>query len=95
MSELGRQVHWQKIYKERGEHRVSWFEEQPTISLDLIHTVGAKSDSAIIDIGGGASRLVDALVDRGFRDITVLDLSESGVSIARERLGEHAAISAV
>ena len=92
MSELGRQVHWQKIYKERGEHRVSWFEEQPTISLDLIHAVGAKSDSAII---GGASRLVDALVDRGFRDITVLDLSESGVSIARERLGEHAAISAV
>ncbi len=92
MSELGRQVHWQKIYKERREHRVSWFEEQPTISLDLIHAVGAKSDSAIIDIGGGASRLVDALVDRGFRDITVLDLSESGASIARERLGEHTAM---
>jgi 2-polyprenyl-3-methyl-5-hydroxy-6-metoxy-1,4-benzoquinol methylase len=91
MSELGRQDHWQKVYSEKGEYQVSWFQEQPAVSLDLIHTVGTNPNCAIIDIGGGASRLVDALVDKGYRDVTVLDLSESAVSIAKGRLGERAA----
>jgi SAM-dependent methyltransferase len=93
MSELNRQAHWQQVYQEKGEHQVSWFQERPTISLELIEAVGAKPSSAIIDIGGGASRLVDALVEKGYRDLTVLDLSESAVSIAKARLTKAAAVN--
>ena len=70
---------------------MSWFQDQPAISLDLIEAVGAKPSSAIIDIGGGASRLMDALVDRGYGDLSVLDLSESATSIAKARLADRAA----
>jgi trans-aconitate methyltransferase len=59
--------------------------------LALIEAIGAKPGSAIVDIGGGASRLADVLVEKGYRDLTVLDLSESAVSIAKARLGETAA----
>jgi len=92
MSELDRQAHWQNVYKEKGENQVSWFQERPTISLELIEAAGAKPNSTIIDIGGGASRLVDALIDKGYRDLTVLDLSASAVSIAKIRLGQSAAL---
>jgi len=92
MSELNRQAHWQLVYKEKGENQFSWFQERPNISLALIEAVQADRSSAIIDIGGGASRLVDALVEKGYRDLTVLDLSESAVSIAKMRPGERAAM---
>ncbi len=92
MSEFNRQAHWQKAYKEKGERQVSWFQEKPAISLELIHGVGAKPDSAIIDVGGGASRLVDVLLSEGYRDLTVLDLSDGAISIARSRLAERAAL---
>ena len=91
MSESNRQAHWQQVYKEKGEYQVSWFQDQPAISLELIEGVGAKPSSAIIDIGGGASRLMDALVDRGYGDLSVLDLSESATSIAKARLADRAA----
>lgn len=91
MSEFDRQAHWQNVYKEKGEYQVSWFQERPAISLELIEALGAKPSSAIIDIGGGASRLVDSLIEKGYRDLTVLDLSESAVSIAKARLGKNAA----
>ena len=58
--------------------------------MELIHGVGPKPNSAIIDIGGGASRLVDVLVSEGYRDLTVLDLSDDAVAIARSRLAELA-----
>jgi trans-aconitate methyltransferase len=90
MSEFNRQAHWQKAYKEKGEKQVSWFQEKPALSLELIHGVGVKPDSAIIDIGGGASRLVDVLVNEGHRDLTVLDLSDEAVAITRSRLAERA-----
>ena len=91
MSESNRQAHWQQVYKEKGEYQVSWFQDQPAISLELIEAVGAKPSLAIIDIGGGASRLMDALVDRGYGDLSVLDLSESATSIAKARLADRAA----
>jgi len=91
MSEFNRQAHWQQVYKEKGEYQVSWFQDQPAISLELIEAVGAKPSLAIIDIGGGASRLMDALVDRGYGDLSVLDLSESATSIAKARLADRAA----
>jgi trans-aconitate methyltransferase len=92
MSEFNRQAHWQKAYKEKGERQVSWFQEKPAISLELIHGVGAKPNSAIIDIGGGASRLVDILVSEGYRDLTVLDLSDDAIAITRSRLAERAVL---
>ena len=91
MQSESRQAHWENVYTKKGENEVSWFQENPAPSLELIAQVGATQASAIIDIGGGASRLVDKLVDRGFRDIAVLDLSGAALDAARGRLGEHAA----
>jgi 2-polyprenyl-3-methyl-5-hydroxy-6-metoxy-1,4-benzoquinol methylase len=71
----------------KGEHEVSWFQESPTISLELIRATGLNTDASIIDIGGGASRLVDALLDEGFSAITVLDLSEKALETSKARLG--------
>ncbi|MFZ0235853.1 MAG: class I SAM-dependent methyltransferase [Xanthobacteraceae bacterium] len=92
MSEPARQAHWRKVYKEKGEKQVSWFQEKPAISLELIHGIGVKQNSAIIDIGGGASRLVDVLIRDGYRDLTVLDLSDDAVAITRSRLAERAVL---
>lgn len=86
-----RRDHWENVYTKKGENEVSWFQENPATSLELIAQVGAKPGSAIIDIGGGASRLVDNLVQRGFEDVTVLDLSEAALEAAKARLGKHAA----
>lgn len=85
-----RQTHWENVYTTKGESEVSWFQESPAISLDLIRAAGATNDSAIIDIGGGASRLVDALLARGFRSLAVLDLSQAALDAARARIGSGA-----
>jgi SAM-dependent methyltransferase len=91
MSNLSRQAHWQGVYKTKGEHDVSWFQESPAISLDLIRATGVAASASIIDIGGGASRLVDALLEQGYESITVLDLSEQALATAKARLGLRAA----
>ncbi|HZP79266.1 MAG TPA: class I SAM-dependent methyltransferase [Pseudolabrys sp.] len=90
MTTAERQAHWQNVYQTKGERGVSWFQEKPEISLDLIRATGLGRDASIIDIGGGASRLVDALLDEGFRSISVLDLSDEALSKTRERLGARA-----
>jgi SAM-dependent methyltransferase len=86
-----RQAHWQDVYTGKAENEVSWFQENPAPSLELMAQVGATPASAIIDIGGGASRLVDHLIDRSFEDVTVLDLSEAALEAAKRRLGGGAA----
>lgn len=86
-----RRQHWENLYNERGEFQVSWFEDAPTISLELLRGVGATPGSRIIDIGGGAARLVDALVRMNYNAVTVLDVSAEALSIAKARLGEKAA----
>ena len=86
-----RQAHWENVYQTKGERDVSWFEESPTISLDLIHATGVKATASIIDIGGGTSRWVDTLLDRGFKVITVLDISEKALATSKARLGTRAA----
>jgi SAM-dependent methyltransferase len=83
MSNLER---WENVYQTKGEHEVSWFQESPTVSLELIRATGVTTDASILDIGGGASRLVDALLHRGFSDITVLDLSEKALETSKARL---------
>jgi 2-polyprenyl-3-methyl-5-hydroxy-6-metoxy-1,4-benzoquinol methylase len=85
-----RKAHWETVYTSKGEQEVSWFEEKPVPSLELIATAGGIATSALIDVGGGASRLVDALLETGFRAITVLDLSESALSGVKARLGNRA-----
>jgi SAM-dependent methyltransferase len=91
MQNESRQAHWENVYTRKGENEVSWFQENPAPSLELIEQVGASPASAIIDIGGGASRLVDNLVEMGFEDVTVLDLSEAALEAAKDRLGDRAA----
>lgn len=91
MSDIDRHAHWENVYTTKGEKDVSWFQENPAPSLELIALTGLSEDAAIIDIGGGASRLVDDLLARKFRRLTVLDLSGAALAAARERLGDHGA----
>jgi SAM-dependent methyltransferase len=86
MENDSRQAHWEGVYSKKGENEVSWFQENPAPSLELIAQVGARPASAVVDIGGGASRLVDNLVERGFQDVTVLDLAGAALEAAKARL---------
>lgn len=91
MNDPSREAHWQGVYTTKGEHDVSWFEESPTVSLDLIRATGTGVGASVIDIGGGASRLVDSLLDLGYEAVTVLDLSAQALDTAKARLGSRAA----
>jgi SAM-dependent methyltransferase len=88
MTTTDRKAHWENVYAAKGEAEVSWFQATPVPSLELLELVGAQPSSAIIDIGGGASRLVDCLLARGFENVTVLDLSATALASARARLGD-------
>jgi len=90
MNQPSRQAHWQQVYTTKGENEVSWFQDNPSPSLDMIARTVAGVDARIIDIGGGAARLVDALLDKGFHNVAVLDLSEAALAAAKARLGERA-----
>lgn len=80
---------WEAVYQSKDEAETSWYEDRPQVSLDLIAETGAAKDAAIADIGAGSSRLVDCLLEQGFRRITVLDLSETALAKARARLAEE------
>jgi 2-polyprenyl-3-methyl-5-hydroxy-6-metoxy-1,4-benzoquinol methylase len=90
MNDSSRHAHWEQVYTTKGEREVSWFQECAEPSMELLRAAGANADTRIIDIGGGASRLVDTLVHDGFQQVTVLDLSEAALSTARARLGARA-----
>jgi SAM-dependent methyltransferase len=85
-----RRTHWETVYEKRSPEEVSWHQDTPDSSLQLIEHAGVGTDAAILDVGGGASRLVDHLIERGFTDVTVLDVSERALRHAKERLGEAA-----
>ncbi|WGR93805.1 class I SAM-dependent methyltransferase [Bradyrhizobium sp. ISRA443] len=87
MTASDRQSHWQTVYLTKGEQQVSWSQADPQPSLRLIESVAASRDASIVDVGGGASRLVDALLTDGFHTLTVLDISDAALTRARERLG--------
>jgi ubiquinone/menaquinone biosynthesis C-methylase UbiE len=82
--------HWEKVYTSKATDAVSWFQPHAELSLKLIKSTGAGKDAAIIDVGGGASTLVDDLLTEGYSDLTVLDLSANALDVARNRLGERA-----
>jgi SAM-dependent methyltransferase len=87
---MDRKQHWEQIYATKVSDTVSWFQEHADQSVRLIHHTGLDKKAAIIDVGGGASKLVDDLVAEGYSDLTVLDLSPSALAVAKQRLGMHA-----
>lgn len=91
LDHAGIREHWQRRYTDSLEDELSWFEEEPAVSLDLIKQLGLGPETSIVDIGGGASRLVDALLRSGWRDVSVLDISAAALKIAQDRLGLEAA----
>jgi ribosomal protein L11 methylase PrmA len=82
--------HWETVYETKTPDQVSWTQEKPKTALDLIHSFGLSKSAKIIDIGGGDSKLVDFLLDEGFENITVLDISEKAIEKAKLRLGANA-----
>jgi ubiquinone/menaquinone biosynthesis C-methylase UbiE len=88
MAERG---HWDKVYRSKDPTEVSWYRPHLDKSLELIACTGLGPDAAIIDVGGGASSLVDDLLDHGFRNITVVDISREALDIAKRRLGSRGA----
>jgi len=82
-------AHWDAAYAQGADTR-SWFEEHPDMSVRMLDCAGVSAADALIDVGGGASPLTGALLDRGFGDLTVLDISAAGMQHARQRLGSRA-----
>jgi SAM-dependent methyltransferase len=85
-----RRSHWQNVYRTSNLASLSWHSPHLEISLELLTSAGLSAASRVIDIGGGASTLVDDLLDRGVRAVSVLDVSVEALSLAQERLGERA-----
>ena len=86
----GRKSHWEDVYGSKRHTDVSWYQEVPDKSLALINATGISTEDAIIDIGGGASTLVDHLLEAGYADVSVLDLASTAFDQARKRLGKQA-----
>ncbi|SKB30763.1 Methyltransferase domain-containing protein [Salegentibacter holothuriorum] len=82
--------HWQNVYTKKSYPETSWFQEKPEISLSIINELELPFTSKIIDIGGGDSNLVDFLMEEGYRDISVLDISAESLKKAEARLGANA-----
>jgi SAM-dependent methyltransferase len=82
--------YWEAVYETKNPDEVSWTQKKPQTSLDLIHATGLGKDARIIDIGGGDSNLVDFLLDEGYQNITILDISAKALEKARIRLGNKA-----
>ena len=87
---MTRREHWDAIYRNNAASSLSWYQSEPLLSLSLIERVAPELDAAIIDVGGGASTLVDGLLTAGYADVTVLDISDSALAAARQRLGARA-----
>jgi 2-polyprenyl-3-methyl-5-hydroxy-6-metoxy-1,4-benzoquinol methylase len=88
MSENKMKLHWDNVYYNKNENEVSWYQKIPKTSLDHIKSLNLNLDSKIIDVGAGESRLVDNLLDLGFNNIDVLDISKKSIEKAKNRLGE-------
>ena len=88
MSSFDRKAHWEVIYATKDTTQVSWFQPVPETSLDLISSTGLPKSARIIDVGGGDSYLTDHLLERGFRDLTVLDISVEALELSKQRLAD-------
>jgi ubiquinone/menaquinone biosynthesis C-methylase UbiE len=90
MTATDRQNHWEGVYTTKADTEVSWYEDSPELSLALLREAGLTPEMSVIDIGGGASRLVDALVESGQAHVSVLDLSSAALETANSRLVDGA-----
>lgn len=89
---MERAAHWNTVYTAKPEHDVSWFEAVPEISLRMMEAAGLTADTCVLDVGGGDSRLVDALIARGLDCLAVLDVSGAALHRAKARLGPRASV---
>ncbi|MDX8338687.1 class I SAM-dependent methyltransferase [Draconibacterium sp. IB214405] len=87
---MDRKKHWEEIYKSKNTTQVSWFQASPTTSLQFVKEFELPKTARIIDVGGGDSLMVDRLLEMGYGNITVLDISETAINKAQQRLGEKA-----
>ncbi len=90
MEHFDRKKHWENIYQTKALNEVSWYQPNPSTSIDLIEQPEIDKQAKIIDIGGGDSFLVDKLLEKGYTNITVLDISEAAITRAKKRLGNDA-----
>ena len=87
---MNAKTHWEHIYETKAPTQVSWYQEHAQFSLQYIRNTGIQKTDAIIDVGGGASTLVDDLIAEGYQHISILDVSAGALQLARQRLGTHA-----
>lgn len=90
MKDSANQHHWTQVYEDKAPTEVSWFQATPEPSLSTLDRLRLDPSAPFIDIGGGASNLVDTLLERGWQDLTVLDIAASALEVARSRLGQKA-----
>jgi len=83
-------AHWEKVYKTKSDKEVSWFEDLPKTSLHLINELDIDLSDSIIDVGGGNSNLISELYKKGFRDLTVLDISGNSIEKTQKKMGDGA-----
>ena len=89
---MDRREHWQRVYTTKSEREVSWFETMPAVSLRLMEAAGLTAETCVLDVGGGDSHLVDALVAKGLDCLAVLDVSDAALERAQQRLGAAARV---
>ncbi|MFA6187970.1 MAG: class I SAM-dependent methyltransferase [Sulfuricurvum sp.] len=87
---MGRQKHWETVYQTKDHTKVGWYQPACHISLELLDKIGITQEASVIDIGAGASTFVDGLLECGFSNITLLDISKEALDIVKERLGKKA-----
>ncbi len=90
MLDSNRKYHWEQVYQNKIATEVSWYQQHPECSLELVQACGVGGTARIIDIGAGASTLVDYLLAAGYQNLTVLDIARGAIEQARSRLGKHA-----
>jgi trans-aconitate methyltransferase len=82
--------HWRSVYQAKRPDEVSWYQPSPDASLTALDRIGATPSSSLVDVGAGASTLVDALIERGWSDLTLVDIAEPALEATRVRLGSRA-----
>ncbi len=87
---MDKKSHWENLYSNKAPDEVSWFQHEPTFSLELITKEELSTEAAIIDVGGGASKLTPRLFDKGYKNLSVLDISATALDHAKEAFGEIA-----
>lgn len=87
---MSQKEHWEKVFAIKAENEVSWYQKIPTTSLGLIEKLNVPKEAKIIDVGGGDSYLVDALLERGYTNLYLLDISKQAIERAKKRLGDNA-----